>query len=78
MIESIVQMLHHKLAIYKGGSLKIDRFWMNYTVSNSGCNLLIKHFFLHFLIWKNRHGIGKKRRLISIGNGAKIQHLEKG
>ena len=35
-----------------------------------------KNFF--YLIGKNRHGIGEKRSLFSIGNGAEIRPLEKG
>ena len=39
-----------------------------------------KFFFFTFLtvIGKIRHGIGKKRWLFSIGNGAEIQPLEMG
>ena len=35
-------------------------------------------FFLLFLIWKIRHGIGEKRWLFSIGKGAEIWPLEIG
>ena len=34
------------------------------------------YFFLFFLIGKIRHGIGEKRWLFSIGNGAEIRPLE--
>ena len=35
-------------------------------------------FFLLFFNWENEHGIGEKRWLFSIGNGAEIGSLEMG